>query len=142
MILLILSIFAIAFGIYWYFFHIPDYAGYLTTRGSKLGKYGKIKELLLLTQEPKEDIWILDVREEELYVLGHIPTAKNFPYDEVEKWHSEIPLGIQLILYCDLSLKTQTVIDFLEQKGHTQMLNWGKYKRWTYPEVVEEDFSF
>lgn len=142
MFLLIFSVFAIAFGIYWYFFHTPDYAGYHSGEGSELRKYSKPEELFLLSQEPKEEIWILDVREEELYVMGHIPTAKNFPYDEVEKWHSEIPLGIQLILYCDLSLKTQRVIDFLEQKGHTQMLNWGKYKRWSYPEVVEEDFSF
>ncbi|WP_372751243.1 rhodanese-like domain-containing protein [Labilibaculum sp.] len=141
MFLLILSTFAIIFGIYWYFFHTPDYAGYVTTAGSALKKYSNVEDLMNLTQNPEEDIWILDVREEEYYVMDHIPTAKNFPYDEVEKWHSKIPLGTQLIIYCDLSLKSQTVIDFLEQKGHTQMLNWGKYKKWIYPEVVEEDIS-
>ncbi len=142
MFLLIISILAIVFGIYWYFIHIPNYTGYISDEGEKLKKYSKPEALLALTQQPKEDIWIIDTREEEYFLLGHIPTAINYPYDEIENLYSKIPLGTKLILYCDLTLKSQNVIIFLEQKGHTQMLNWGKYKRWTYSEVVEESITF
>jgi rhodanese-related sulfurtransferase len=142
MFLLIISILAIVFGIYWYFIHIPNYTGYISDEGEKLKKYSKPEALLALTQQPKEDIWIIDTREEEYFLMGHIPTAMNYPYDEIENLYSKIPLGTKLILYCDLTLKSQNVIIFLEQKGHTKMLNWGKYKRWTYPEVVEESIIF
>lgn len=137
-VLLIVSIVAIGFGIYWYFIHVPNYEGYISVNGESLKKYLKPKELLALTQNTNNNIWILDVREEEYFLLGHIPTAKNFPYDKIEIWYSQIPSDKQLILYCDLSLKTQNVIDFLEQKDHTQLLNWGKYNKWKYPEVIEE----
>lgn len=140
--LLIVSILAIGFGIYWYFIHVPNYAGYISVNGEHLRKYSKPEELFALTQSPIDDIWIVDTREEEYFLMGHIPTARNYPYDEIENLHSEIPLGTKLILYCDLTLKTQNVINFLEEKGHSQMLNWGKYKRWTYPEKVEESISF
>ncbi|WP_461631377.1 rhodanese-like domain-containing protein [Labilibaculum euxinus] len=139
MFLLIVSIVAIVFGIYWYFIHTPDYTGYISVDGGELKKYSIAEELFALTQSPVDDIWIVDTREEEYFLLGHIPTALNYPFDEIENRYSEMPLGTKLIFYCDLTLKSQNVINFLEEKGHTQMLNWGKYKYWTYPEIVEED---
>ena len=142
LILLVFSIVAIGFGIYWYFIHVPNYHGYVTKDGKNLSKYLKPDALYALTQTPNDEIWILDVREEEYFQLGHIPTALNFPHDKIEDWYHRIPKDKQLILYCDLTLKTQNVIQFLEEKGHTKMLNWGKYNRWKYGEVVEESISF
>ncbi|BAX81007.1 rhodanese-like domain-containing protein [Labilibaculum antarcticum] len=142
MLLLIVSIVAIVFGIYWYFIHVPDYTGYISVDGGELKKYSKPEELLALTQQSINDIWIVDTRENEYFLMGHVPTAMNYPHDEIENLYSKIPLGTKLILYCDLTLKSQNVIIFLEEKGHTQMLNWGKYKRWTYPEVVDESITF
>ncbi|RUT78605.1 rhodanese-like domain-containing protein [Ancylomarina longa] len=137
-ILLLVSIPAIGFGIYWYFIHIPNYYGYKSSDGKKLSKYLPAKKLLELCNHPNPDIWIIDVREEEYYLLGHIPTAKTFPHHLVEDWYPEIPTNKQLIIYCDLSLKSQNVILFLQQKGYTQMINWGKYKRWKFEEEVVE----
>ncbi|PKQ64912.1 hypothetical protein BZG02_03430 [Labilibaculum filiforme] len=142
MFLLLVSLIAIGFGIYWYFIHIPNYTGYVSIGGENLKKYCKAEDLFALTKNPVDDIWIVDTREEEFFLLGHIPTAINLPFDEIENRYAEFPLGKQLIFYCDISLKSQSVINFLEEKGHTQMLNWGKYKFWTYPEVVEETISF
>jgi len=140
-ILVVFSVLALIFGVYWYFIHVPDYYGYITKRGEDLKKYLSPDELLLLSKQDHEDIWILDVREEENFLLGHIPGAKNLPHDKVDQWYSEIPKNKKLILYCDLSLKTQNVIVFLEEKGYDQMLNWGKYKRWKFDEVVEETIT-
>lgn len=140
-VLLIVSIVAVGFGIYWYFIHVPDYYGYTSENGQDLKIYLAPAELLKLAQEPIEDIWILDVREEEYFLMGHIPNARNFPHHEVEKWYQQIPKNKSLILYCDLTIKTQNVIAFLEEKGYSRMLNWGKYKRWIYKEEVEETIS-
>lgn len=138
LVLFILSVGAIGFGIYWYFIHLPDYKGYATKNGQELRKYIKPQRLLEQVKNPSDDIWIIDVREEEYYALGHIPTAKNFPYNTIEDTCTSIPKNKSLILYCDLTLKTQQVIGFLEEKGYTSMLNWGKYSRWKYAEETEE----
>lgn len=137
-ILIIVSILAVGFGIYWYFIHVPNYYGYASNGAKALEKYLNPDRLHKLTVHPKEDIMILDVREEEYFLLGHIPGAHNFPHDLVEKWYKDIPKDKYLILYCDLTLKTQNVIIFLEEKGYDKMLNWGKYNRWKFDEVVEE----
>ena len=141
LILLIVSIVAIGFGVYWYFIHVPNYYGYVSSDAASLKKYLHPDQLLELSKSGSNDIWILDVREEEYYLMGHIPNAKNFPHHDVEKWYSQIPIDKQLILYCDLTIKTQNVIVFLEEKGYSKMLNWGKYKRWNHPETVEETVS-
>lgn len=139
--LIVFSAASLIFGVYWYFIHVPNYHGYISSEGERLKKYLDAEELLSLSRNEKDDIWILDVREEEYYLMGHIPGAKNFPHDKVATWYSMIPKDKPLVLYCDLSLKTQDVIVFLEDKGYSQMLNWGKYKRWKLDEVVEESIS-
>ncbi len=139
--LIVFSFLSLIFGVYWYFIHIPNYHGYVSNEGAKLLKYLNAEELLILAQQKTDEVWILDVREAEYYLMGHIPEAKNFPHDKVAEWYHEIPKDKSLVLYCDLSLKTQNVIVYLEEKGYTCMLNWGKYKRWNLEEVVEETIS-
>ena len=139
--LIIFSALSLIFGVYWYFIHVPNYHGYMSSEGEKLKIYLDAEKLLTLARKNSEEIWILDVREEEYYLMGHIPGARNFPHDKVDQWYSKIPKDKALILYCDLSLKTQNVIVFLEEKGYKCMLNWGKYKRWNLDEVVEETIS-
>ncbi|MCT4602262.1 MAG: rhodanese-like domain-containing protein [Marinifilum sp.] len=141
LILLIVSVVAVCFGVYWYFFHVPNYYGYASSKGEGLKEYLDSDKLLELTNKHLDEIWILDVREEEYFLMGHIPNAKNFPYHEVEKWYQQIPKDKALILYCDLTIKTQNVIVYLEEKGYNNMLNWGKYKRWNHTEIVEESIS-
>lgn len=141
MVLIIISIIAIGFGVYWYFIHVPNYTGYSTNKKSDLKRFMdpyKLQELILNSQD---EIWLIDVREEEYFLMGHMPSARNIPYDQIESLYSQIPLGKKLILYCDLTLKTQNVINFLEEKEYDEMLNWGKYNRWNFPEVVEETVS-
>ncbi|NOU59509.1 rhodanese-like domain-containing protein [Marinifilum caeruleilacunae] len=141
LILLIISIVAVAFGVYWYFIHVPNYYGYISSGGEHLKTFLQVDKMLELSQDQSDDIWILDVREEEYFLMGHIPNARNFPHHEIEKHYHQIPKDKALILYCDLTIKTQNVIIFLEEKGYTKMLNWGKYKRWKYEETVEESIS-
>lgn len=139
--LIVFSFVSLLFGVYWYFIHVPNYKGYVSKEGEVLTKYLNPEELLLLSKQENDNIWIIDVREEEYFLLGHIPKAKNFPYDKVEQWYSQIPPDKYLILYCDLSLKTQEVIIFLEAKGYERILNWGKYKRWKFDEAIEENIT-
>lgn len=140
LILLFVSIIAIGFGVYWYFLHVPNYHGYVTKDGKHLKKYLASDKLLELAISNSDRIWIIDVREEEYFLMGHIPNAKNYPHFKVEEWYKQIPTDKELILYCDLSIKTQKVINYLEENGHKKMLNWGKYKRWNHAVSADDTF--
>jgi rhodanese-related sulfurtransferase len=135
--LIIGSIFALLFGVYWYFIKSHDCAGYTSVKGKSLKKYLKPGVLRDLLENLPEDIWLIDVREEIYYEDGHLPCARNFPFDRVEEWAMHIPMDKKLILYCELSYKTQQVIEYLEKQGFDQMLNWGKLSRWEYDMVSE-----
>jgi rhodanese-related sulfurtransferase len=47
------------------------------------------------------EVLIIDLRDKEDYDKGHIPTAVNIPYDELDKKKSYLKLNNLLIFYCD-----------------------------------------
>lgn len=44
---------------------------------------------------------IIDLRDEEDYVEGHVSTAINCPYDSIEQWKYRLGKYYEVILYCD-----------------------------------------
>lgn len=44
---------------------------------------------------------IIDVRNPDSYIQGHIPKAINIPYDIFEKEKSKLPKDKTLIIYCE-----------------------------------------
>lgn len=49
----------------------------------------------------KKNVVIIDLREKEEYLAGHIPTAVNVPYKYLEDSKSILLRNNLLILYCD-----------------------------------------
>lgn len=45
-------------------------------------------------------VTVLDVRPEEEYVLGHVPSALNIPVTELEHRIAELPPGREIVAYC------------------------------------------
>ena len=89
----------------------------------------KLKEL---TDNPRDSILIIDVRPENKYNKGHIPTALSFPSSEISDRLHELPQNKYFIVYCETGGRAQAVIKKLESKGYTKMMNWGGYSRWPY----------
>lgn len=48
----------------------------------------------------KHDCLLIDVRSKEEYALSHWPGARNYPYEEVDKWEQMMPGNRVLIFYC------------------------------------------
>ncbi len=48
-----------------------------------------------------ESAVLIDVRTREQYKKGHWPGARNFPYEELERWEKMIPGHQLVIFYCD-----------------------------------------
>jgi phage shock protein E len=104
--------------------------GYTGAEGKSLYPYLDPEKLLELVRDPDPEIWIVDVRPREAYARGHIPTARNYPSDSFMERLNEIPKRQYLVFYCESGGRAQLIIDQLEKKGYTRMLNWGGYSRW------------
>lgn len=49
----------------------------------------------------KQNVLIIDLRNRDEYNVGHIPTAVNIPYEELEEQKSNLKRNYLLIFYCD-----------------------------------------
>lgn len=106
--------------------------GYVSKEGESLKQYLEPEALKALVENPKEDIWIIDVRPESAYNKGHIPGAKSYPSSIIVDKLSEIPKEKNLIFYCETGGRAQAVIKKLEEKGYSRMMNFGGYTRWKW----------
>ena len=106
--------------------------GDVSSDGAVLKQYLDPAALKELTENPKSEIWIIDVRPLSAYNAGHIPTAKSYPSTEVMSRISELPKTQYLIVYCQTGGRAGAVISKLEKEGYTRMMNWGGYTRWPY----------
>lgn len=49
----------------------------------------------------KRNVIIIDLRDEEEYRAGHIPSAVNIPYEELDEHKGSLQRNFLLIFYCD-----------------------------------------
>jgi rhodanese-related sulfurtransferase len=108
------------------------YEGYAGPDGEPLKAYLEPEALRVLTENPQDDILIIDVRPANAYKKGHIPTALSFPSSEIMERLNELPKDVYLILYCETGGRAQMVIKKLLEEGYTRLMNWGGYKRWEW----------
>lgn len=106
--------------------------GYVSKDGEPLKQYLEPEALKKLVENPKNDIWIIDVRSKSAYDSKHVPTAKSFHSSTILDRLSELPKDKFLIIYCETGGRAQRVIKNLEEKGYTKMMNWGGYTRWKW----------
>lgn len=99
--------------------------GYTGKDGAALKEYLEPAKLKELTEQPRKDIWIIDVRPAEAYRKGHIPTAKSFPSGEIMDRLNEIPKTQNIIMYCETGGRAQMVLRKLEKAGYSRFINWG-----------------
>lgn len=119
------------------FFLTGCYEGYTGADGEILKQFLSPEALAKLTENPREDIWIIDVRPAGAYQAGHIPTAKSFPSNEIMDRLDELPVEQYLIIYCETGGRAQAVIDNLIKAGYTRLMNWGGIIRWPGKTVQE-----
>lgn len=61
---------------------------------------------------------IVDIRDEDDYRRGHIPSAMNIPYIEFDNWKKSISFGLLLILYCDRGNLSLLLARELSREGY------------------------
>ena len=76
---------------------------------------------------------LLDVRTEEEYITGHIPTSILIPLDELEYRLDELQDKSQnIIVYCKSGRRSKIACDILIQAGYSNIFDLGGVVDWPY----------
>lgn len=67
---------------------------------------------------------ILDTREENEYLVSHIPGAQWVGYDKVD-WDKieKIPKNKKIVTYCTVGYRSERIGEELQKRGYTQVVN-------------------
>ena len=84
--------------------------------------------------DTKNDIIILDVREQYEYDEGHIPNAILIPYTEIEsKAESMLPdKSKEILVYCRSGRRSKIAAESLVKLGYTNVKEFGGIIDWPY----------
>ncbi len=90
--------------------------------------YKKIKIIdLLKLQNP----YVIDVREPNEFIIGHIKNAINIPVNDiVENYEKHLYKGREYYIYCETNIRSSNVCKFLSDLGYDVILLEGGYKKW------------
>ena len=70
------------------------------------------------------DVLIIDLRDIKEYTAGHIPTAINIPYEDMEEEKANLPKNKLLIFYCDRgNISLLAARDLLKEGYHIKILH-------------------
>lgn len=71
----------------------------------------------------RDDVVLLDVREQHEYDAGHIPGVVHIPMGEVASRLAEIPTDKTVIVTCRSGNRSGQITSLLQQKGYTNVHN-------------------
>lgn len=73
----------------------------------------------LLQHMESEDVFLIDVRPENEFAIGHIRSAKSFPLETLKQRISELPEGKEVVAYCrgPLCLMADQAVSILLESG-------------------------
>jgi len=71
----------------------------------------------------REDVFLLDVREQWEYDAGHIAGNTLIPMESIPSRLTEIPKDQTVIIYCHSGARSQRVTNFLNDQGYTNIHN-------------------
>lgn len=71
----------------------------------------------------RDDVFVIDVREQWEYDEGHIPNITLMPMGEIASRLSEIPTDKQVVVTCRSGNRSSQVATFLRDQGFTNIHN-------------------
>ena len=73
--------------------------------------------------QDRDDVLLIDVREQWEYDEGHIPNITLIPMNEVPARLSEIPTDKEVIVACRSGNRSSQVVEYLRQQGYDNVHN-------------------
>jgi sulfur-carrier protein adenylyltransferase/sulfurtransferase len=73
--------------------------------------------------DSKEDVYILDIREERELRFGSIPNHHWIPMSQLRERVGEVPKNKPIVVYCKVGERSSLVVPFLESEGYNNVFN-------------------
>ena len=107
-----------------------------------------MKEIIideLIDYHPKEELQIVDIRDEGSTIYGMIPEAINIPFNEFvsdsQNWINKLNKDKKIVLYCQRGEKTKEIAEQLELMGYDSYSLVGGYNAYLVKSMEEDDFG-
>ena len=97
--------------------------------GEKLKNAARLKEVI---DNNEPNYVIIDVRSDDAYKAGHIPTAINMPNGIISDMKKPPEKDKYIILYCDFGQTSKHVATEMIKDGYSYVLAWGGIEYWPY----------
>jgi phage shock protein E len=75
---------------------------------------------------------LIDVRSEEEYNSGHIPTSVNIPHTKIQEETAKIPKEKLIIVYCKVGGRAGIAENKFIELGYQNVINFGGINSWNY----------
>jgi rhodanese-related sulfurtransferase len=69
------------------------------------------------------DAFVLDVREDDEWVAGHVPGALHVPMMEIPARADEVPTDRDVVVVCRMGQRSAQVVAYLRQSGFENVIN-------------------
>jgi phage shock protein E len=106
---------------------VPD-----APRETPAANYTDPDALLALLSKPVQPYVLVDVRTQDEYTGGHIPTAVNLPYDVIATNPPTTDTSALIIVYCASGRRSALAASALRQLGYTRVVDFGSISRWKW----------
>ena len=102
----------------------------------------KIEEL---NTYPREDLQLVDIRDEGSIIYGMIPGAINIAYsefiDDNKDWITKLDKAKKIVLYCQRGEKTKEIAEQLELMGYDSYSLVGGYNAYLIKSINDDDLE-
>ena len=88
------------------------------------------KNLRKLISQDQYEYYLIDVRSENEFRKGHIPTAVNVPYGQLNSYLPSDNLFSNMVVYGRSPLQASRAASILEDAGYFNVTNFGPFFRW------------
>ncbi len=107
----------------------PDLADALDINLAELPE--DVSVTLVSTLQTRDDVVVIDVREQWEYDNGHIPGVMLIPLSEFDARLDEIPNDQTVIFACESGARSKRVTSAMKAQGHTNVHNMvGGFSAW------------
>lgn len=73
--------------------------------------------------ENNNDVYVIDVREDEEVVQGMVPTAKHIPLGNVPNEIEQLPKDKEYVMICRSGRRSMNAAEFMKEKGFSNVMN-------------------
>ena len=101
--------------------------------GERLARYRDAATVRGLIDVRDEPYTLIDVRTEQEFETGYIPTSINIPVQVIHSSPPDVERDSLVILYCRTGNRSGSAKRILEQQGFTRVVDFGGISRWPYP---------